>query len=219
MQKKKGAYRLPSSISIIARSSFSASGSPEEASFVFVFAFDLYAALVRGAGFGTSSSSSSSEITTPLLTRAALLVSVRLDARVLEVADSSSSESEGFNIGLSFDLEGAALDDVARGGSSTGSALILRVSVGGLGAGAAEGFALALLKSSFPEGFAGFAGSSLICGLTSSGSDLATGFASPVIEGAFDRPGSLFLEVAAAEDFAFDEDRLCWKSVRFCSME
>ena len=151
--------------------------------------------------------------------RAALLVSVRLDARVLVVADSSSSESESFDIALSFDLEGAALDDVARGGSSTGSSLILRVSVVGLGAGAAEGFALALLKSSFPESFAGFTGSSLICGLTSFGSDLATDFASPVIEGAFDRPGSLFLEVVAAEDFAFDEDRLCWGSVRFCSME
>jgi hypothetical protein len=92
--------------------------------------------------------------------------------------------------------------------------LILRVSGADLGAGAAGGFALALLKSSFPERFAGFAGSSLICGLTSFGSDLTTGFASLVVEGAFDRPGSLFLEVeevavVVAEDFAFDEDRLC----------
>jgi hypothetical protein len=92
--------------------------------------------------------------------------------------------------------------------------LILRVSGADLGAGAAGGFALALLKSSFPERFAGFAGSSLICGLTSSGSDLTTGFASLVVEGAFDRPGSLFLEVeevavVVAEGFAFDEDRLC----------
>jgi hypothetical protein len=46
------------------------------------------------------------------------------------------------------------------------------------------------------------------------GSDLTTGFASSVVEGAFDRPGSLFLEVeevavVVAEDFAFDEGRLC----------
>ena len=223
---------LPSSISIIARNSFSASGS----SFLFVFTFDLYAALARG-GFGASSSSlsSSSEMTTRLLALAVLLVdSVRLDldgdlARVLTLADSSSSESEGIGIDLSLDPEGllcsglgAALDDAGRGGSSSGSALILRVSVAGFGAVAATGgFALAaLLKSSFPEGLAGFEGSSLICGLTSFGSDLTTGFTSSAIEGAFDRPGSLFLEVVAvAEDFAFDEDRLCWRSVHFCSME
>ena len=150
-------------------------------------------------------------------------------ACVVTLADSSFSESESIDIDLSFDLAGlacsglgVALDDAARGGSSTGSALILRVSGADFGAGAAAGgFALvALLKSSFPEGLAGFGGSSLICGLTSFGSDLMTGFTSSAIEGAFDRPGSLFLEVVAvAEDFAFDEDRLCWRSVRFCSME
>lgn len=87
--------------------------------------------------------------------------------------------------------------------------------------GAAGGLALALLKSSLPEGFACFAGSSLmVCGLTSFGSDLAAGLASSVVEGAFERPGSLFLEeVAVAEDFAFDEDRRCWRSVRFCGMK
>jgi len=214
---------LPSSISIIARNSFSASGSSGGASFVFVFA--LYAALARGGGFGASSSSSSSEMTTPLLTRTAffLLDSVRLDVdgdfpRVLAVADSSSSESESIDMDLSFDLEGlgsgflAALDDAAGGGSSTGSVLILRVSGAGLGLGAGG---IALLKSSFPEGFAGFAG--LITGLMFFGSDLMTVFASSVIEGAFDRPGSLILEVEAeAEDF---EDRLCWRSVRFCGIK
>jgi hypothetical protein len=166
-------------------------------------------------------------MTTRLLARSALLVdSARLDidgdfARVLAVTGSSSSESETFDVAFSFDLEDLRSGlGAARGGSSSGSALILRVSGAGLGAGAAEGFALAaLLKSSFPEGLADFAGSSLICGLTSFGSDLTTGFASAVIEGAFDRPGSLFLEVEA-EGFAFDEDRLCWRSVRFCgSME
>ena len=107
---------------------------------------------------------------------------------------------------LSFDLEGlssglgAALDALE---DSSGSILILGVSVVGLGA----GFALPK-KSSFPEGF-GFEGSSLITGLTSFGSDLTTGLASSVIEEAFDRPGSLFLEVeaATAEDFMFAEDR------------
>jgi len=107
---------------------------------------------------------------------------------------------------LSFDLEGlssglgAALDALE---DSSGSILILGVSVVGLGA----GFALPK-KASFPEGF-GFEGSSLITGLTSFGSDLTTGLASSVIEEAFDRPGSLFLEVeaATAEDFMFAEDR------------
>jgi hypothetical protein len=86
---------------------------------------------------------------------------------------------------------------------SSGSTLILGVSDVGLGA----GFALPK-KSSFPEGF-GFEGSSLITGLMSFGSDLTTGLASSVIEEAFDRPGSLFLEVeaAAADDFMFAEDR------------
>src|SRR5258708_23344963 len=211
-------------MSIIARNSFSTSGSSGDVSFVFAFAFDLYAALARGGGFGASSSSSSSEMTTPFLTRAALLVdSARLDvddsfARVLAVADASSSESETFDLeGLGSTL-GTALNDAFGGGSSTGSTLILRVSGAGLGGAAgAGGFTFALLKSSFPEGFAGFAGSSLIADLTSFGSDLMTGFAPPVIEGAFDRPGSLFLEVeAVVEGFAFDEDRLCWRSVRFC---
>lgn len=120
----------------------------------------------------------------PLLTRAPeLLDSVRLDVdagfeRVL--AASSSSESESFNLDLSFDLEGlgsvlgAALVDTV--GGSTGSALILRVSGAGLdavAAAAAVGLALPK-KSSFPEGF-GFAASSLMSGLTSFGSDLTTG--------------------------------------------
>ena len=118
----------------------------------------------------------------PLLTRAPeLLDSVRLDVdagfeRVL--AASSSSESESFNLDLSFDLEGlgsvlgAALVDTV--GGSTGSALILRVSGAGLDAAAAAvGLALPK-KSSFPEGF-GFAASSLMSGLTSFGSDLTTG--------------------------------------------
>jgi hypothetical protein len=179
--------------------------------------------MVRGAGgFGASSSSSSSEMTMPLLTRAVVapLDSARLDvddgfARVL--AGSSSSESESFDTDFSFDREGlaaSALDDAARGGS-TGSALILRVSgAAGLGAAAAADFALPK-KSSFPEGF-GFAGSCLMSGLTSFGSDLTAGCAFSVLEGAFDRPGSLFLEVeAVAEDFAFAEDRVRWRSVRF----
>ena len=61
---------------------------------------------------------------------------------------------------------------------------------------------------SFPEGF-GFEGSSLITGLMSFGLGLTTGLVSSVIEVAFDRPGSLFLEVeaAAAEGFVFAEDR------------
>ena len=86
---------------------------------------------------------------------------------------------------------------------SSGSILILGVPVVGLGA----GFALPK-KSSFPEGF-GFESSSLITGLMSFGSDLTTGLVSSVIEEAFERPGSLFLEVeaAAAEDFMFGEDR------------
>ena len=104
---------------------------------------------------------------------------------------------------LSFDLEGlssalgAALYAVE---DSAGS--ILRVSGAGLGAD------FALLKSSFPEGF-GFGGSSLISSLTSFGSDLTTGLTSSVVEAAFERPGSLFLEVeaAAAEDFMFAEER------------
>jgi hypothetical protein len=214
-------------MSIIARNSLSASGSSGEASFAFAFA--LYAALVRGGGgFGgasSSSSSSSSEMTTPLLTRDALLVdSVCLDvdglARVF-AGSSSSSVSESFNadLSLSFDREGlgsglgAALDVV---GGSTDSTLILRVSGAGLGA---AGFAL-LKKSSFPEGF-GFAGSTLISGLMSFGSDLTTGWASLVIEGAFDKPGSLFLEVEewVTEDFAFADDRVRWRSVRFCGMK
>jgi hypothetical protein len=203
-------------MSIIARNSLSASGSSGVASFALAFA--LYADLVMrcGGGFGAfSSSSSSSEMTTPLLMRAvvALLDSVHLDvddgfARVL-AGSSSSSESESFNTDFSFDLEGlaSALDD-ATGGGSTGSALILRVSGGaGLGAAGAADFALPK-KSSFPEGF-GFAGSGLISGLTSFGSDLTTGCAFSVLEGAFDRPGSLFLDVeAVAEDFAFAEDRV-----------
>ena len=115
---------------------------------------------------------------------------------------------------LSFDLEGlsstlgAALDAVE---DSAGS--ILRVSGAGLGAD------FALLKSSFPEGF-GFGGSSLISSLTSFGSDLTTGLTSSVIEAAFERPGSLFLEVeAAAEDFMFAEERAGRRSVRFCGVK
>lgn len=89
----------PSSMSIIACSS----GSGEAG-----FAFALYAALARG-GFGAcASSSSSSEMTIPLLTRAVLLGSVRLDdddgfvrAPVL-----SSSESESFRVGCFFSAGG-----------------------------------------------------------------------------------------------------------------
>jgi hypothetical protein len=94
---------------------------------------------------------------------------------------------------------------------SAGSTLIFRVSGAGLGAG------FALLKSSFPDGF-GFGGSSLASSLTSFGSDLTTGLVSSVAEGAFERRGSLFLEVeaAAAEDFVFAEVRAGWRSVRFC---
>src|SRR5258708_12717801 len=91
-------------MSIIARNSFSTSGSSGDVSFVFAFAFDLYAALARGGGFGASSSSSSSEMTTPFLTRAALLVdSARLDVddsfpRVLAVAHPSPSDSKTFDL-------------------------------------------------------------------------------------------------------------------------
>ena len=163
----------------------------------------------------------------PLLARAvvALLDSVRLDvddgfARVL--AGSSFSESESFNADFSFDRESlaaSALDD-ATGGGSTGSALILRVSgAAGLGAAAAAADFALPKKSSFPEGF-GFAGSCLISGLTSFGSDLTAGCAFSVLEGAFDRPGSLFLEEeAVAEDFAFAVDRVRWRSVRFYQSE
>ena len=214
-------------MSINARTSLSASGSSGVASLAFAFA--LYADLVmRGGGFGaSSSSSSSSEMTMPLLARAvvALLDSVRLDvddgfARVL--AGSSFSESESFNADFSFDREdlaASALDDAA-GGGSTGSALILRVSgAAGLGAGAAAAADFALpKKSSFPDGF-GFAGSCLMSGLTSFGSDLTAGCAFS-LEGAFDRPGSLFLEEeAVVEDFAFAVDRVRWRSVRFYQSE
>jgi len=84
-------------MSIIAHNSFSASVSG-----VAAFAFALYAALGRvgGAG-GFDSSSSSSEMTTPLLTRAAVLGSVRVDddgfARSLVL---SSSESESLMVGF-----------------------------------------------------------------------------------------------------------------------
>jgi hypothetical protein len=80
-------------MSIIARSSFSASGSGEA-----VFTFALYAALVRG-GFGASESSSS-EMMTPFLTRAgaALLGSDRLDGGFRGGPATSSSESESFNV-------------------------------------------------------------------------------------------------------------------------
>ena len=215
-------------MSIIARTSLSASESSGVASLAFAFA--LYADLMvrGGGGFGaSSSSSSSSEMTMPLLARAvvALLDSVRLDvddgfARVL--AGSSYSESESFNADFSFDREGlaaSALDDAA-GGGSTGSALILRVSgAAGLGAGAAAADFALPKKSSFPEGF-GFAGSCLMSGLTSFGSDLTAGCAFSVLEGAFDRPGSLFLEEeAVAEDFAFAVDRVRWRSVRFYHSE
>lgn len=70
----------------------------------FAFAFVLYAALGRAGGAGGfDSSSSSSEMTTPLLTRAALLgsVSVRVVgdgfARSLVL---SSSESESVMVGF-----------------------------------------------------------------------------------------------------------------------
>jgi hypothetical protein len=72
-----------------------------------------------------------------------------------------------------------------------------------------------LLKSSFPDGF-GFGGSSLTSSLTSFGSDLTTGLESLGKEAAFERPGSLFLEVDAAADFKSDKDRVCWTFVRFC---
>ena len=90
-------FHLPSSMSIIARKSLSASVSG-----VAAFAFALYAALGRAGGTGGfDSSSSSSEMTTPLLTRAALLGSVRVDddglARSLVL---SSSESESLMVGF-----------------------------------------------------------------------------------------------------------------------
>jgi hypothetical protein len=92
---------------------------------------------------------------------------------------------------------------------SAGSTL-MSVSCAGLGAD------FALLKSSLPEGF-GFGGSFLISSLTSFGSDLMmTGLESSALEGAFDRPGSLFLEVEGAEDLIFAEGRVAWISVRFC---
>jgi hypothetical protein len=60
----------------------------------------------------------------------------------------------------------------------------------------------------------------LISSLTSFGSDLTTGLTSSVIEAAFERPGSLFLEVeAAAEDFMFAEERAGRRSVRFCGVK
>ena len=105
---------------------------------------------------------------------------------------------------------GSRLRDTVE--DSAGSTLIFRVSGAGLGAG------FALLKSSLPDGF-GFGGSSLVSSLTSFGSDLTTGLVSSVVEGAFERRGSLFLEVeavAAAEDFVFAELRAGWRSVRFC---
>ena len=117
----------------------------------------------------------------PLLMRAPeLLDSVRLDVEAgceRNIAASSSSESESFNLDLSFDIEGlgsvlgAALVDTV--GGSTGSALILRVSGADLDAVAAAATFALPKKSSFPEGF-GFAISSLMSGLTSFGSDLTT---------------------------------------------
>ena len=230
-------------MSIIARNAFSASGSGGAA-----FGFTLYAALVGGGGdddgsLGAASTSlSSSEMTTPLLTeaRGALLDSVRLadGARVVSSSESENSNKEEDFFSTSWKtqtlitscgrrrsstskqvkrntLEGLG-SDLGAALAAAGSTLTLRVSGAGLGA----GFAAALLKSSFPEGFGGFEGSSLISSLTSFGSDLTltTGLASSVFtEGAFDRPGSLFLELeAAAEDFVFAEGRLCGRSVRFC---
>jgi len=194
------------------------------------FAFVLYAALARG-GFGAcacASSSSSSEMTIPLLTRAVLLDSVRLDDDdddddgFASAPALSSSESESFRAGF-FSAGGLAVDLGGLGSDlkvnfdavedSPGSTLTLSVSsCAGLGAD------FALLKSSFPEGFGfGFGGSFLISSLTSFGSDLMmTGLESSAFEGAFDRPGSLFLEVeGAAEDLIFAEGRVAWISVRF----
>jgi hypothetical protein len=76
-------------MSIIARNSFSAAESGGAA-----FAFALYAALGRG---GTSSSSSS-EMTIPLLTRAVLLDSVRLDSDFERAPALPSSESESLEV-------------------------------------------------------------------------------------------------------------------------
>jgi hypothetical protein len=87
---------LPSSMSIIARNSFSAAESG-----VAAFAFTLYAALGRGGGgdgFGGTSSSSSSEMTIPLLTRAVVLDSVRLDDDFERAPALPSSESESFDV-------------------------------------------------------------------------------------------------------------------------
>ena len=84
-------------MSTIARNPFSALVSK-----VAAFAFAFYVALGRvgGAG-GFDSSSSSSEMITPLLTRAALLGSVRVDddgfSRSLVL---SSSESESLTVGF-----------------------------------------------------------------------------------------------------------------------
>lgn len=76
-------------MSIIARNSFSASVF-EEAT--------LYAALVRGGGGFGASESSSSEMTTPFLTCAALLGSVRLEGGFARSLALSCSESESFNV-------------------------------------------------------------------------------------------------------------------------
>ena len=62
----------------------------------------------------------------------------------------------------------------------------------------------------------------MVSSLTSLGSDLTTGLVSSVTEGAFERPGSLFLEVEAAaaeDDFVLVEDRAGWRSVRFCEVK
>jgi len=83
-------------MSIIARNSLSA---PESG--VAAFAFALYAALGRaGAGGLDTSSPSSSEMTIPLLTRAALLDSVRMHDSLSRALAVSSSESEGFKVGF-----------------------------------------------------------------------------------------------------------------------
>jgi hypothetical protein len=84
-------------MSIIARNSFSAAESG-----VAAFAFALYAALGRGGGggdgFGGTSSSSSSEMTIPLLTRAVVLDSERLDDDFERAPALPSSESESFDV-------------------------------------------------------------------------------------------------------------------------
>lgn len=111
-----------------------------------------------------------------------------------------------FSFGVLGSVFGAASD---RDAGSAGSAL----TTPGMVFGAAG---LALLKSSLPDCF-GLGGSSLAPSLASFGSDLTMGFVSVVVEAALDRPGSLVLEVeAAAEDFAFAEDRVGRTSVRFC---